>query len=105
MRHPFSQQTEVRIPLLIALGANDSRVKRSESEQIVAAIEKNGAHQRRTCCIPTRATASFALRTFRISWRAWSNSLPSIWAVATSQMNGERIEGSSAIVRVIGRAQ
>ena len=29
-------------PLFIAQGANDPRVKRTESEQMVAAIEKNG---------------------------------------------------------------
>jgi dipeptidyl aminopeptidase/acylaminoacyl peptidase len=32
----------VRVPLLIAQGANDPRVKQAESEQIVAALKANG---------------------------------------------------------------
>ena len=39
---PLFAADRIRIPLLIVQGANDSRVKQSEAEQIVAAIEKNG---------------------------------------------------------------
>ena len=42
MRHRLFAADRIRIPLLIALGANDARVKQSEAEQIVAAIEKSG---------------------------------------------------------------
>ncbi len=41
-RSPLSRAAEIRIPLLIAQGANDPRVKQAESEQIVAALEKAG---------------------------------------------------------------
>lgn len=41
-RSPLSKVDQIRIPVLIAQGANDPRVKRSESEQIVAAMEKKG---------------------------------------------------------------
>jgi dipeptidyl aminopeptidase/acylaminoacyl peptidase len=41
-RSPLSAVDRIRIPLLIAQGANDPRVKQSESEQIVAALEKAG---------------------------------------------------------------
>ena len=39
-RSPLSVAERIRIPLLIAQGANDPRVKQAESEQIVAALEK-----------------------------------------------------------------
>ncbi len=41
-RSPLSVAEQIRIPLLIAQGANDPRVKQAESEQIVAALEKAG---------------------------------------------------------------
>ncbi len=41
-RSPLSRAADVGIPLLIAQGANDPRVKQAESEQIVAALEANG---------------------------------------------------------------
>jgi dipeptidyl aminopeptidase/acylaminoacyl peptidase len=41
-RSPLSAVDRIRIPLLIAQGANDPRVKQSESEQIVAALTAKG---------------------------------------------------------------
>jgi dipeptidyl aminopeptidase/acylaminoacyl peptidase len=41
-RSPLSRARDIRIPLLIAQGANDPRVKRAESEQIVAALAGAG---------------------------------------------------------------
>lgn len=41
-RSPLSRADEVSIPLLIAQGANDPRVKQAESEQIVAALRDRG---------------------------------------------------------------
>jgi dipeptidyl aminopeptidase/acylaminoacyl peptidase len=41
-RSPLSRADQIRIPLLIAQGANDPRVKQAESEQIVAAMRKAG---------------------------------------------------------------
>jgi dipeptidyl aminopeptidase/acylaminoacyl peptidase len=41
-RSPLSRAADIRIPLLIAQGANDPRVKQAESEQIVAALEHAG---------------------------------------------------------------
>jgi dipeptidyl aminopeptidase/acylaminoacyl peptidase len=41
-RSPLSRADQIRIPLLIAQGANDPRVKQSESEQIVAALRAAG---------------------------------------------------------------
>ncbi len=41
-RSPLSRADQISIPLLIAQGANDPRVKQAESEQIVAALTKAG---------------------------------------------------------------
>jgi len=41
-RSPLSRVKDIRIPLLIAQGANDPRVKQSESEQIVSALSAAG---------------------------------------------------------------
>jgi dipeptidyl aminopeptidase/acylaminoacyl peptidase len=41
-RSPLSRVEAIRIPLLIAQGANDPRVKQAEAEQIVAALTKAG---------------------------------------------------------------
>ncbi len=41
-RSPLSKVDQIKIPLLIAQGANDPRVKQAESEQIVAALEEAG---------------------------------------------------------------
>lgn len=41
-RSPLSHVDRIRIPMLIAQGANDPRVKQSESEQIVAAMKAKG---------------------------------------------------------------
>ncbi len=41
-RSPLSKVGDVRIPLLIAQGANDPRVKQAESEQVVAALREKG---------------------------------------------------------------
>ncbi|MTV27421.1 S9 family peptidase [Nitriliruptoraceae bacterium ZYF776] len=41
-RSPLSKADQVSIPLLIAQGANDPRVKQAESEQFVAALREKG---------------------------------------------------------------
>jgi dipeptidyl aminopeptidase/acylaminoacyl peptidase len=41
-RSPLSRAGDIRIPLLIAQGANDPRVKMSESDQIVEALRERG---------------------------------------------------------------
>ncbi len=41
-RSPLSRAKAISIPLLIAQGANDPRVKQAESEQIVAALRTAG---------------------------------------------------------------
>jgi dipeptidyl aminopeptidase/acylaminoacyl peptidase len=45
-RSPLSRVDRIRIPMLIAQGANDPRVKKEESEQIVAAMAERGIPHR-----------------------------------------------------------
>jgi dipeptidyl aminopeptidase/acylaminoacyl peptidase len=41
-RSPLFKANAIKVPLMIAQGANDPRVKQAESDQIVAAMRKNG---------------------------------------------------------------
>src|SRR5258708_4373681 len=41
-RSPLSRVDDIRIPILVAQGANDVRVPQEEAEQIVAALEAKG---------------------------------------------------------------
>lgn len=41
-RSPLSRVDDIRIPVLVAQGANDPRVKQAEAEQIVAALTEKG---------------------------------------------------------------
>jgi dipeptidyl aminopeptidase/acylaminoacyl peptidase len=41
-RSPLSRVDDIRIPILVAQGANDPRVKQAEAEQIVTALEEKG---------------------------------------------------------------
>ena len=41
-RSPLSKVDDISIPVLVAQGENDPRVKRAESEQIVAAMKERG---------------------------------------------------------------
>jgi len=41
-RSPLTRVADIKIPMLIAQGANDPRVKQAESEQIVKAMEEKG---------------------------------------------------------------
>jgi len=41
-RSPLSKIDNIRIPVLVAQGANDPRVKQAEAEQIVTALKEKG---------------------------------------------------------------
>lgn len=97
---PLFAADKIKIPMLIAQGANDPRVKQRESEQIVAAIEKNGG------------TATYVLYTDEgHGFTRPPNSMDFMARVERflaehlggryEPMRGERIEGSSAIVREV----
>ncbi len=78
---PFFHVDKIEVPMLVAQGANDPRVKKDESDQIVAALQ--GARHRRasTSSRTTRATASPTRRTASSSTARWRSSSVSTWAV------------------------
>jgi dipeptidyl aminopeptidase/acylaminoacyl peptidase len=99
---PLFAADRIRIPLLIALGANDSRVKQSEAEQIVAAIEKNGGTA--TYVLYSDEGHGITRPANRMDFLARvERFLAENLGGRYEPMDGERIEGSSAIVREIGR--
>ncbi|HEY6301022.1 MAG TPA: alpha/beta fold hydrolase [Candidatus Binatus sp.] len=101
---PLFAADRIRIPLLIVQGANDSRTKQSEAEEIVATIEKNGgaatyvlySDEGHGLTRPSN-TMDFLARVERF--------LAEHLGGRCEPMDGERIEGSSALVRVIGPAK
>ncbi len=98
---PLFAADRIRIPLLIALGANDARVKQSEAEQIVAAIEKNGGTA--TYVLYSDEGHGITRPANRMDFMARVEKfLAEHLSGRCEPMEGERIEGSSAIVRVIG---
>jgi dipeptidyl aminopeptidase/acylaminoacyl peptidase len=98
---PIFAAERIRIPLLIALGANDSRVKQSEAEQIVAAIEKNGGAATYVVYADEGHGLTRPANTMDFLARV-EGFLAEHLGGRYEPMNGERNENSSAIVRVIG---
>jgi dipeptidyl aminopeptidase/acylaminoacyl peptidase len=101
---PIFAADRIRIPLLIALGANDSRVKQSEAEQIVAAVEKNGGTA--TYVLYSDEGHGITRPANRMDFLARvERFLAEHLGGRYEPMEGERIEESSAIVRAIKPAQ
>jgi dipeptidyl aminopeptidase/acylaminoacyl peptidase len=98
---PIFAADRIRIPLLIALGANDSRVKQSEAEQIVAAIEKNGGTATYVLYPDEGHGLTRPANTMDFLARV-EGFLAEHLGGRYEPMNGERNENSSAIVMAIG---
>jgi dipeptidyl aminopeptidase/acylaminoacyl peptidase len=98
---PLFAADKIRIPLLIGQGANDSRNKQSESDQIVASIEKNGGTA--TYVLYPDEGHGISRSANRMDFLARVEKfLAEHLGGRCEPMDGERIEGSSAIVKVIG---
>jgi dipeptidyl aminopeptidase/acylaminoacyl peptidase len=98
---PLFAAEKIRIPLLIGQGANDARVPQSESEQIAAAIDKNGGTA--TYVLYPDEGHVLSRRANRMDFIARTEKfLAEHLGGRCEPMEGERIEGSSAIVRNIG---
>jgi dipeptidyl aminopeptidase/acylaminoacyl peptidase len=81
---PLFSADKIKVPLLIGQGANDPRVKQAESEQIVAAIEKNGGGV--TYVVYPDEGHGFARPENRIDFNAGPRpSWPTAWAGAWSR--------------------
>jgi dipeptidyl aminopeptidase/acylaminoacyl peptidase len=97
---PLFKATQIKKPLLIGQGANDPRVNKAESEQIVEAIEKNGGAV--TYVIYSDEGHGFARPENRIDFNARAeNFLSQCLGGRAEPMTGERVPGSTASVRVV----
>jgi dipeptidyl aminopeptidase/acylaminoacyl peptidase len=99
---PLFKADKITRPLLIGQGANDPRVKQAESEQIVAAIEKNQGQA--TYVVYPDEGHGFARPENRIDFNARAEAfLAGCLGGRAEPVPGDRYPGSSAQVKVIGR--
>jgi dipeptidyl aminopeptidase/acylaminoacyl peptidase len=97
---PLFKANQIKKPLLIGQGANDPRVNKAESEQIVEAIEKNGGSV--TYVIYSDEGHGFARPENRIDFNARAeNFLGQCLAGRAEPLPGEKYPGSTASVRVV----
>ena len=97
---PLFKANQIKKPLLIGQGANDPRVNKAESEQIVEAIEKNGGAV--TYVIYSDEGHGFARPENRIDFNARAETfLAQCLGGRSEPLPGERIPGSTASVRVV----
>ncbi len=91
-------------PLLIGQGGNDPWVNQAEAEQMVAAIEKNGGKV--TYVLYPDEGHGFERRENRADWNAREEAfLGTHLGGRVEPMAGEKVPGSTAVVRVIGGAK
>jgi dipeptidyl aminopeptidase/acylaminoacyl peptidase len=101
-RSPLLKADKIRVPMLIGQGANDPRVTQKESEQIVAAIEKNKG--RATYVLYSDEGHGFARPENRLDFNARSEEfLGQCLGGRVEPLQGDRVPGSTASVRVVGQ--
>jgi dipeptidyl aminopeptidase/acylaminoacyl peptidase len=99
---PLEGAARIRIPLLIGQGANDPRVKQTESEQLVEAIARRGG-QAIYVLYPDEGHG-FIRPENRIDFFARAEQfLAQHLGGRAEPIAGERQPGSSAVVRVLGK--
>jgi dipeptidyl aminopeptidase/acylaminoacyl peptidase len=99
---PLFKADKIVHPLLIGQGANDPRVNVKESEQIVDAIEKNKGNV--TYVLYSDEGHGFARPENRIDFNARAEKfLAGCLAGRFEPMEGEKIPGSTAVVKVVGK--
>jgi dipeptidyl aminopeptidase/acylaminoacyl peptidase len=98
---PLFKANRITKPLLIGQGANDPRVNQKESEQIVEAIEKNKGSV--TYVLYPDEGHGFARPENRIDFNARAEKfLAGCLGGRFEPMDGEKIPGSTAVVKVVG---
>jgi dipeptidyl aminopeptidase/acylaminoacyl peptidase len=98
---PLFSAGKIKIPLLIAQGANDPRVKQAESEQIVAAVEKNKG--RVIYVLYPDEGHGFARPENNLDFSARAEVfLGEHLGGRVEPMKGDKHPGSTAIVKVVG---
>jgi len=99
---PLFKADKIIRPLLIGQGANDPRVNQKESEQIVAAIEKN--HGSVTYVLYPDEGHGFARPENRIDFNARAEAFLAAHLGGRSEpISGEKFPGSTAVVKVVGK--
>lgn len=99
---PLFKADKIVRPLLIGQGANDPRVNQKESEQIVDAIEKNNGKV--TYVLYSDEGHGFARPENRIDFNARAESfLSSCLGGRVEPMQGDKMPGSTAVVKVVGK--
>ena len=98
---PLFAADRIRIPLLVGQGANDPRVKQAESEQIVGAIERNRGNA--IYVLYPDEGHGFARPPNRMDFNARAEQfLAEHLGGRAERMEGDRLPGSTAVVRIIG---
>jgi dipeptidyl aminopeptidase/acylaminoacyl peptidase len=98
---PLFSADKIRIPMLIGQGANDPRVIPAESEEIVKAIAKNDGHV--TYVVYTDEGHGFLRPENRLDFTAREEKFIAKYLGGRFEpMTGERMSGSTAIVKVVG---
>jgi dipeptidyl aminopeptidase/acylaminoacyl peptidase len=102
---PLFKANQIKRPLLIGQGANDPRVNKAESEQIVDAIQKNGGSV--TYVVYSDEGHGFARPENSIDFNARAENFLSgcLGGRAEAISGGERYPGSTAAVRVIDKGK
>ena len=101
---PLNLADKIVRPLLIGQGANDPRVKQAEADQIVAAITKHGGSV--TYVLYSDEGHGFARPENRTDFNARAERfLASYLGGRAEPMTGDKIPGSTAIVRVVEKGQ
>src|SRR5215471_1703663 len=101
---PLFRADKIVRPLLIGQGANDPRVNVKESEQIVEAIAKNKGSV--TYVLYPDEGHGFARPENRIDFNARAEKfLGSCLGGRVEPMAGDRIPGSTAVVKVVGKSE
>jgi dipeptidyl aminopeptidase/acylaminoacyl peptidase len=99
---PLFSADKIHIPMLIGQGANDPRVNQAESEQIVAALDKNGQHV--VYVVYTDEGHGFARPENRIDFNARAEKFLSEHLGGRFEpLSGDKVPGSTAVVREIGK--
>jgi len=101
---PLFKADKIVRPLLIGQGANDPRVKQSESEQIVEAITKNNGNV--TYVLYPDEGHGFARPQNRIDFYARAEEfLAPILGGRTEPVTGGKVPGSTAVVKVVEKGK
>jgi dipeptidyl aminopeptidase/acylaminoacyl peptidase len=99
---PLFKADRIVRPLLIGQGANDPRVNKAESEQIVSAIEKNGGKV--TYVVYSDEGHGFARPENRIDFNGRAEAfLATCLGGRAEPLPAEKYPGSTAVVKTVGK--